>query len=410
MDWHRVRSIVRWGGVTLAAAQAASLVGLSVVDRQRKARQREARFPTAPPTTVSLGDLGDLTVYTKGADLYEDMIQAIDAAQHTLHLETYIWKSDEIGHDFKNAVTRALDRGVNVSVVYDVFGNTVVRPSFYSFDPRINVIRHRPWTGMSAMPVRGPGLNHRKILVLDGAVAFVGGFNLGTLYATQWRDTHARVCGPAAAELENAFVDYWNQTRRPWQPPTPQPPARPWNSTTRVIRNVPSLGVYPIRYMYLEAIDRAQQRIWLTHAYLIPDSDFIFALSEAARRGVDVRIIVPAESNHIMADWVSRAFYRTLLSNGIRLFLFQGAMVHAKTGTIDGHWSTIGTANLDRASLTGNFEVNLEVLDDGLAAVMEDIFELDSTQCTELTLSAWEQRPVAAKVSELVLAPFGPLL
>ena len=120
--------------------------------------------------------------------------------------------------------------------------------------------------------------------------------------------------------------------------------------------------------------------------------------------------MVPAESNHIMADWASRAFYSTMLANGIRLFLFQGAMVHAKTGTIDGQWSTIGTANLDRASLTGNFEVNLAVLSDDLATVMEDIFDLDSTQCIELTLDAWRKRPLAAKVSEAVLSPLGPLL
>ncbi|MFV0453217.1 MAG: phospholipase D-like domain-containing protein [Propioniciclava sp.] len=410
MDLGRLRGVLRWGGIGLASAQIISLIGLSWVDRRRRQRRVDARFPTGPPASVSLGDAGDLTVYTRGADLYADMIEAIDSATTSVHLETYIWKADEVGQEFKEALTRAVDRGVEVYVVYDTFGNTVVRPSFYRFDPRIQVIRHRPWTGLSALPVRGPGLNHRKILVVDSAVAFVGGYNVGTLYATQWRDTHARVRGIAAAELENAFVDYWNQTRHPSQPAVPQPRSRSWASFATVIRNVPSLGVYPIRYMYMEAIDRAEKRIWLTHAYLIPDSDFLFALAEAVRRGVDVRIMVPAESNHIMADWASRAFYSTMLRNGIRLFLFQGAMVHAKTGTIDGRWSTIGTANLDRASLTGNFEVNLAVLSDDLAAVMEDIFALDSTQCTELTLEEWSRRPLAAKVSELVLSPLGPLL
>lgn len=405
-----LRRALRWGGLALLGAQIASLIGLLWVDRGRKQRQKDASFPSAPPATVGLGDLGDLTVYTRGADLYADMLDAIAHAARTVHLETYIWKDDSLGQDFKRALTEAAARGVEVRVVYDTFGNGVVPARFYQFDPRIEVIRHRPWTGLSAMPIRGPGLNHRKILVVDSVTAFVGGYNLGSLFATQWRDTHVRVCGVVAGELENAFADYWNQTRAPGQPEVPAPRVRPWESSVRVIRNVPSLGVYPIRYMYMEAIDRAAERIWLTHAYLIPDSDFLFALSEAVRRGVDVRIMVPAESNHIMADWASRAFYRSMLSKGIRLFLYQDAMVHAKTGTIDGHWSTIGTANLDRASLTGNFEVNLEVLDDGLASTMEEIFRLDLSRCVELTLDQWNQRPFAAKISEWVLSPLGPLL
>jgi len=173
---------------------------------------------------------------------------------------------------------------------------------------------------------------------------------------------------------------------------------------------VPSVGVYPIRYSYLEAIDRASERIWLTHAYLIPDDDLTLALLEAADRGVDVRVIVPAESNHIVADWLSRGFYRLLLSHGVRLFLYQGAMVHAKTATIDGVWSTIGTANLDRMSLMGNYEINIEITDTDVAAEMQEIFTMDAGNCVELTLEQWQHRSLAAKVSETVLAPLRPLL
>ena len=127
--------------------------------------------------------------------------------------------------------------------------------------------------------------------------------------------------------------------------------------------------------MYLDAIDRASHHIYLTHAYFIPDTDVLSALIRAARRGVDVRIIIPAESNHIVADWLSRGFYSHLLRSGIRLLLYQGAMVHAKTATIDGQWSTIGTANIDRLSLLGNYEINMEVFNTDVARQMEEIFD-----------------------------------
>ena len=162
--------------------------------------------------------------------------------------------------------------------------------------------------------------------------------------------------------------------------------------------------------MYLDAIDRASRHIYLTHAYLIPDADMLGALMRAARRGVDVRIIVPAESNHIVADWLSRGFYGQMLRAGIRLFLFQGAMVHAKTATIDGQWSTIGTANIDRLSLLGNYEINMEVFSADVAAQMEEIFSVDSSNTLELTSEGWQRRHAMVKFSETVLTPLRPLL
>ena len=404
-----VRTVVRWGLAGLATAQAGVIATLMIADRRRRRSRQHVAFPTVPPQTMP-ADETEVTVYTKGRDLYDDMIAAIDAAEHTVLLETYIWKADRTGQRFKRAVTAAAERGVAVYLVYDWFANLVVPQKFFQFDPRLNVLRHRPWTGLRGFPVRAPGLNHRKVLVVDGEIGFLGGYNIGSEYATRWRDTHMRLVGPAVADLENAFVDYWNQTRSKNHQTLAQPDERQWESPITLARNVPSLGVYPIRYMYLEAIDRARERIWLTHAYLIPDDDLVFALVEAVERGVDVRIIVPAESNHVLADWLSRVSYHALLSRGVRVFLYQNAMVHAKTATIDGMWSTIGTANIDRLSLVGNYELNAEVLDADIAGMMEEIFTMDLGNCRELTLEEWEQRPLAAKVSEAIIAPLRPLL
>jgi cardiolipin synthase len=134
------------------------------------------------------------------------------------------------------------------------------------------------------------------------------------------------------------------------------------------------------------------------------------ALLQAAGRGVDVRIILPAESNHILADWLSRGFYTQLLAGGVRLFLFKDAMVHAKTATIDGQWSTVGTANIDRVSLQGNYEINIETFSEAVAGQLEEIFGVDTGNCRELTLEEWRGRPAMMKFSETVLTPFRPLV
>jgi cardiolipin synthase len=134
------------------------------------------------------------------------------------------------------------------------------------------------------------------------------------------------------------------------------------------------------------------------------------SLTAAARRGVDVRILLPRTSNHVVADWISRGYFGQLLDAGVQIHRFEGAMVHAKTATIDGSWSTVGTANIDRLSMTGNYEINMEFIDPGMARVMEDIFRSDLRQCSELTLAEWNARGVHREFTEHVLQPLRFLL
>ena len=175
-------------------------------------------------------------------------------------------------------------------------------------------------------------------------------------------------------------------------------------------RNVPRQWMFPIRSMYLEAISRASHHVWMTHAYFIPDFDFVETVKRAARRGVDVRLLLPAVSNHVLADWLSRGYYGEMLDAGVRIFRFQGAMVHAKTSTIDGRWSTVGTANIDRLSMTGNYEINVEFIDSDFAREMERIYQTDLSNCVELTAEEWDRRGIHRRFTELVLSPLRPLL
>ena len=403
------RTLMGFLGVQLALA-----VGMSLVDSYRRRGKKPKPFPTTAPATVSIGE-GTITTYTFGRDLYDDMLAAIAGARKQVLLETYIWKGDEVGEAFKRALAAAADRGVEVYVIYDGFANLVVSPRFKHFPSSIKVLRYPVYTaGLRFWELRRYGRDHRKILVVDEEVGFVGGYNIGAPYATEWRDTHVRITGEGVWDLKRAFADMWNLNRRRLIGHSSRPllleTASSWEPRIRFARNVPRLWMFPIRSMYLEAINRATSRIWMTHAYFLPDQDFVDAIKDAARRGVDVRLLLPLKSNHIVADWISRGYFSQLLGAGVRIFRFRDAMVHAKTSTIDGSWSTVGTANIDRLSLQGNYEINVEIIDRDMADTLEKIFLTDQDNCLELTIGEWEARDLHRKFTESVLAPLRPLL
>lgn len=404
-------TVVKRGLLTMFGAQAVVIAALVATDAIKKHyRARGNRFPR--PGTFE-GQVADTRtkVFTYGEDLYKDMIASIQNAKHTVLLETYIWKNDRVGREFKTVLTEAAERGVDVYVMYDGFANLVVRRSFFQFDPKIHAIRF-PVLRLSILltNIRGTGLDHRKVLVVDDEIGYVGGYNIGSMYATQWRDTHLKMVGRSVWELREAFASVWNHGSRQPHAALPDRSAGFWEPRLRAVNNIPSKLVFPIRGLYLDSINRAKSHIYITTAYFIPDQQILDALLEARARGVDVRVLIPENSNHVVSDWLSRGFYSALLRDGVKILLFQNAMIHAKTATIDGEWSTIGTANIDRLSLTGNYEINMEIFDKELAAHMEQIYEVDSSNSRELTLHEWDARHVAARMSELILAPLRPFL
>jgi cardiolipin synthase len=210
-------------------------------------------------------------------------------------------------------------------------------------------------------------------------------------------------------DLAASFADFWNNNRAR-RPPIDLPLARPWPDRIRIHCNDPARLLFPIRGMYLDAINRARQHIYLTNAYFIPDRVVLSALVAAAERGVDVRVLLPWQSNHVTADWLAHSCFGRCLRAGIRLFGYQNAMIHAKTATIDGIWSTVGTANLDRLSLSGNYELNMEIQDTSFAANMEQIFAHDLENATEITPEQWHSRPWYVRAGEMILRPLGPLI
>jgi len=399
----------------IVAAPFLMAIGMTLVDSyRRRGKHRAVSFPTTPPSSVPVGD-GEVTTYMFGTDLYDAMIAAIDGAQRQILLETYIWKADAVGQRFKTALEEAAARGVEVYLIYDAFANLVVSPRFKRFPSSMKVLRYPVYAaGWRPFDLRRYGRDHRKILVVDESIGFVGGFNIGEAYATEWRDTHVRITGPGVWDLKRAFADFWNLNRRRRFRSSERPllleTASTWEPTIRFHRNVPRLWMFPIRAMYIEAIARASRNVWLTTAYFLPDPDFAEALTAAARRGVDVRLLIPAKSNHVVSDWISRGYFSQLLDAGVKVLRYRDAMVHAKTATIDGTWSTVGTANIDRLSLTGNYEINVEIIDPKLAGALEEAFRVDQSNSLELTKAEWEARDMYRRFTEFLLNPLRPLL
>ncbi len=387
-------------GLTVAVLQAASYL--------RKLIKQEPLPPHIRFEPVAVGQ-DEVQIFAYGRLLYDSMLAAIEQAQETIYLETFLWKSDEVGQAFKDRLERKAQQGVEVYVVYDDFGNLVVNPEFKRFGAGVHALAyrafHRPWHLLDA---RRYALEHRKLLAVDGKTGFIGGYNLGAIYAEKWRDCHLRISGPAAADVADEFITFWN-IHAPASERLTRRYRRRFNPLIRLEGTNALRLTFPIRNMYLQAIDKAQDSIRLTNAYFAPDGSLVEALLAAAQRGVDVQILLPWVSNHVVVDWLARGYFTNLLKAGVRLFGYR-SMLHAKTCTIDGQWSTIGTANLDRLSAVGNYEINVEIYSADVAQQMEELFERDLEHAFELIPNEWERRPWIAKLGERILAPLREIL
>lgn len=401
-----IGTILALGGASLLASLLTLLV-LTILATARKRRKLIDGVHQVQLLETLIGD-NSLRLYSQGRELYDAMLAAIASAKQSVYLESFIIKGDTLGQEFKKQLIAKAAENVEVYILSDWFGNLVVPWRFKRFPkglPTLHTLRYRsirrPW---HLLDPRRYVVDHRKLLVIDGYIAFVGGYNLGALYATNWRDTHLRVRGPAAADLAYAFVAFWNNncpasTRITHHfPRTFDPLVSVW--TTDAMRLT-----FPIRSLYIRAIDRADRQILLTNAYFIPDRMLLQALKAAARRGVDVQLLIPWVSNHVLADWLARGYFAGCLRAGIRIFGYRKAMIHAKTCTIDGVWTTIGTANLDRLSSVGNYEINLEIYSARVAQQMADLFARDKTNAPEIELERWQARPWHVKLSERIILP-----
>lgn len=355
--------------------------------------------PATPPGTDSAAAV---RLYTEGDVLYAAMLDAIGQARHSVKLESYIFAYDEVGKRFIEALTARAKAGVQVLVYLDAAGSLFWGPREVQRTLAaggVTVRWFRRWSWRS--PLRYNRRNHRKLLVVDGQRGFFGGFNIDrqnslAVYGPgRWRDTHLEVRGELAHELQRVFDDFWRGRRR-------ELPAFEAADGSLLITNYSRRGRLFLRDLYAMRFAGAARRIWLTTPYLVPDFRTRSGLMRAARRGVDVRLLVPRKSDVWLAKWAAHAAYANLLAAGVRIHEYLPRMLHAKTMVVDEGWSCVGTANLDYRSFFLNYELNLASEDPALAAELARDFEQDLTQSEQIQPRRWSRRGPWLRLLEVI--------
>lgn len=415
--WHFLAVRRGFSSGRLLMKATSLLVALHVVKRatlQALTSSHERKTLPEDATHPHLGEVqvgnSALQLYRDGHTLYDAMLTAIDGAQESIYLEASIWKDDEVGRAFKRHLVQKAAEGVAVYAMCAGSGRNIPPRAFRPSPPGMHILGQRSFRRLwHVLEPRRYAPAHRKLLVVDGALGFIGGYNLGSRYATGWRDTHLRIRGPAAAELAHAFVDSWNRFCVPRERITRRY-LRQFDPLIVVRANDALRLTFPIRDMYIEAIGRAEQTILLSNASFVPDGSVLAALKDAVARGVDVRVLVPWPSDQSIASRAAQSAFTQYLQAGIRLFGYRGGQLRAKTCTIDGQWSTVGSAHLDLLSSVVNYECNVEIYDASIAAQIQNLFACDTAGAVELSLARWMNRPWYIKLSERLLAPLRFLL
>jgi len=341
-----------------------------------------------------------LSLQFDGPSTFESWIEAIEGAERYIHFENYILRDDRTGRTFRDALIAKAREGVAVRVLYDWMGSWATPRRYW-----------KPFVG-AGVEVRAfnrPGIrdpfgvfqrDHRKLVCVDGRVAFVGGFCVGNEWAgtdeePPWRDTGVEIRGPAAAAAARAFERIWDEIGDPVPDALrtdPRVGAPAGETPVWIIEGQPWRSrVYRASQVVAAS---ARDRLWITDPYFVAPRPVSEAFTAASRDGVDVRILVPAHNNWPWVGSLSRGGYRQLLEAGVRIFEWQGPMIHAKTAVCDGVWSRVGSSNLNASSLLGNWEIDVGVLDEELAAQMEGLFLADLASSQEIVLPGRRPRPI----------------
>ncbi len=355
-----------------------------------------------------------------GAEFFPALNDRIDAAREHVHLEFFIWRDDARGRDLRDHLIAAAKRGVEVRALVDQIGSLGLRRSF--FRALLAAGGKFAWF-RTAHPLRNRWTfhlrNHRKLQIIDGRIAFVGGMNMGREYAGEnpaigpWRDVQLELTGGVARKLQMIFADDWYfATEEKLLDPRYYPaPDRPQRLLALPMADGPDAPGDPIQMSLVFLLNAARSRVWLTAGYFVPKEPLLTALQLAAARGVDVRLLVSEKSDHPLLINVGRSYYEELLTFGVKIFEYDRGVNHAKVGLIDEEWLTVGSANFDIRSMRLNFELNVLVRDPDRAAELEAVLRHDFNQDSHrIVLEEFRQRPWTQRFKESLLRPLAPLL
>jgi cardiolipin synthase len=345
------------------------------------------------------------------------MFAAIRNARDHINVEFYIIEDDDVGREFADLLLERQANGVQVNLIYDSVG-CLATPDAYFERLQQAGVRVLEFNPVNPLDTKKEWLlnnrDHRKLLVIDGRTAFLGGINISNVYSASslpgksedvdspWRDTHLQLDGPIVGELQKLFMDTWQrQKAEPVAPRDYFPLLEPQGGEiVRALGSTPDDAFSQIYLTLLSAIAHAENQVYLTNAYFVPDPAFVQALIDAAGRGVDVRLILPSHTDSELVFHAGRSNYARLLKGGVRIYERQDALLHAKTAVIDGVWSTVGSSNLDWRSFSDNDEVNAVVLGRDFAMQMLAEFESDLAASTAIEPARWKRRSPVLRAKE----------
>jgi len=346
------------------------------------------------------------------------MFKALQNAKDHINLESYIIEDDETGRRFADLLLQKQSEGVQVRLIYDSVGSITTPAPFFQRlrDGGIEVVEFNPINPLKDRENWGlTHRDHRKILIADGTVAIIGGINISEVYSSSplkrkqrekapihWRDTDVQIEGPAVAELQKLFLDTWvkqkglQRSERNYFPDLKDA----GNALVRVVGSTPGeINRIPF-IVYVSAMTFAEHSIHLTNSYFIPDDQILKALTDAAKRGVDVKIILPGTTDSQLALHAQRYHYSVLLKSGVKVYEHGASLLHAKTAVIDKVWSTVGSTNMDFLSMLNNDEVNAIILSQEFAVEMEKMFAGDLAESRQIHWDEWQDRPLLPRFRE----------
>lgn len=377
----------------------------------------------------------DVTLLNDGPRTYRAMLRDIAQARHFVHMESYIFEDDEAGQAFADAFIAKRREGIPVALMVDGVGSKGANGDLFERmrDAGVQVAVFNP---VNPAKARGGwklnNRNHRKLLIVDGRVGFVGGINISSVYSSSpsgsgssgsssgggaknagkadgqaddapWRDTHVRIAGPAVAQMERIMQEGWTAQRAQPLPVADYFPkvAAQGNTVVRMVANRPGdADGYTLYLTLMSAISSAQRSIYITMAYFVPDPAFIKALIDAAGRGVDVKLVLPGFSDSSLVFHAGRSHYDALLHGGVQIAERRDAFLHAKTILVDGVWSSVGSSNLDWRSFALNHELNAVILSSDFGALMQKQFDEDLAAATPVDAETWARRGVRNRMME----------
>ncbi len=395
---------------------------IDILDRQILLEQEIVGSPLVVGNKV--------TLLQDGPETYKAMFAAIAAAKDHVNIESYIVEDGEVGQRFADLLLERQANGIQVNLIFDSVGAFATDKAYFERlrQAGVNVLEFNP---VNPLAVRKPWTlnhrDHRKLLVVDGRVAFLGGINISNVYSTGsfvrgkvrpemvaagWRDTDIQIDGPVVGDFQKLFMRTWESQKGDQLAaknyfPTLAPRGK---DIVRAIGSTPD-DPYSLIYLTLiAAITHAEKQVSITNAYFVPDPQLLKALLDAAARGVDVRLILPGASDSATVFHAGRSYYDELLAGGVRIYERHGAVLHAKTASVDGVWSVVGSSNLDWRSALDNDEINAVILGRDFARQMQAVFSQDIGAAEEIKLESWRRRSFLLRLKEQAARLWGRLL